>query len=161
NLTGVFTFNLALAPKRLEILRELVPTSTTFAFLTNPTSSKFSEAETKEIEAGARALGVQLIILNARNKDELDPAFEKAAEARVGGLVVGSEVLFITTAPLEVVDLAAHRLARCRLLALSPHFSLAAVRRRDLDVRYQGFVSRASPVHTAMRNCTRDEGGPF
>lgn len=106
NITGIFTLNLALAGKRLQLLRELAPSATTFAFVENSSSPKFAIPETREIQAGARTLGVNLLILDARNRDEYEAAFEAARRERAGGLVIGSEGLFINS-PEQIVTLAA------------------------------------------------------
>jgi putative tryptophan/tyrosine transport system substrate-binding protein len=95
NITGVFTLNLALAGKRLELLRELVPSARKFAFLTNPGSPKFNEPETREIQAAARSLGVDIIIVNAQKPDEFEAAIGTASREGAGGIVIGSEALFI------------------------------------------------------------------
>jgi putative ABC transport system substrate-binding protein len=105
NITGIFTLNLALAAKRLEMLNELIPAGKPFAFLTNASSPKFSEPETRNIRDGAHSLGLKLLILDARNRDQYEAAFAAAHRAQVGGLVVGSEGLFIN-APEQLVILA-------------------------------------------------------
>jgi putative ABC transport system substrate-binding protein len=96
NITGIYTLNLALAGKRLELMRELVPSARKFAFLTNPGSPKFNEPETDQIQTAARSLGVDIIILTAQKPDDFDPAFETASREGAGGIVVGSEALFIS-----------------------------------------------------------------
>jgi putative tryptophan/tyrosine transport system substrate-binding protein len=106
NITGVFTLNVVLAGKRLQMLRELVPSVAKFAFLTNPSSPKFSEAESRDIRAAAESLGVNLVAVNARNSDEFEGAFEAAVREGAGGLVVGSESIFIAN-PRPLLMLAA------------------------------------------------------
>jgi putative ABC transport system substrate-binding protein len=96
NITGTFTLNLALAGKRLELLHELLPSATKFAFLTNPASPKFNEPETREIQAAARAFGLKVVVVNARNPDEFEAAFDAASREEMGGIVIGSEAIFIS-----------------------------------------------------------------
>lgn len=105
NITGVFTLNLSLASKRLEMLRELVPSATTFAFVVNPASAKFTEQETREIRNGARAIGMNLLVLDAINPNEFEAAFEAGVHHRVDGVVAGSESIFINN-PDKMVALA-------------------------------------------------------
>jgi putative ABC transport system substrate-binding protein len=56
---------IAVTAKRLELLHELVPTARSIAFLVNPGNPGFANAETKEVQQAARALGVNLLVLNA------------------------------------------------------------------------------------------------
>src|SRR4051794_6815660 len=74
NVTGMSTFNWQLGPKRLELLKELVPTATKIAYLANPTNP-IAEAELKAALSMARALSIQLHVLNASTDHELDAAF--------------------------------------------------------------------------------------
>src|SRR5215510_14013619 len=60
NLTGVATLTVELAPKQLEVLHELVPTATIIALLVNPTNPTNAETLSRELQAAARTLGVQL-----------------------------------------------------------------------------------------------------
>jgi putative ABC transport system substrate-binding protein len=105
NVTGIFTLNLALAGKRLELLRELVPSVRKIGFLTNPASPKFDVPETKEIQAAARLLDVEVVVLNAQNPEEYEAAFKTGMQEGLGGIVVGSEALFISN-PARLVILA-------------------------------------------------------
>ena len=77
NITGMSAFNSELGPKRLELLKELVPTATTIAYLANPTNP-IAEAELKAALAMASALSIQLHVLNASTDHELDAAFTAA-----------------------------------------------------------------------------------
>jgi putative ABC transport system substrate-binding protein len=93
NATGVsFLVNL-LAAKRLELLRELVPGATAVGDLVNPTNPN-SEAETKDMQAAARALGQQLHILNAGSEREIDAAFASFVQQRVDVLIVTADAFF-------------------------------------------------------------------
>jgi putative tryptophan/tyrosine transport system substrate-binding protein len=75
NLTGVSILNTEVIAKRLEVLHELVPSTTLIAFIVNPTNPVFAEAELTGIRAGARALGLQLLVLNASSPNEIEAAF--------------------------------------------------------------------------------------
>jgi putative ABC transport system substrate-binding protein len=95
NLTGVSSLNVEVTPKRLEILLQFVPAATTIAALVNPTSPT-AESQVKNLQAAARALGVQVHILNASSERDLEPAFETLHQLGAGGLVVASDTFFAT-----------------------------------------------------------------
>jgi putative tryptophan/tyrosine transport system substrate-binding protein len=94
NLTGVITLNVEVAAKRLQLLHELVPTATIVALLVNPSNTALAETITKELEAAARTLGVQLHVLHASSERELDTAFATLVQLRAGALVIGADALF-------------------------------------------------------------------
>jgi putative ABC transport system substrate-binding protein len=93
NLTGASILHVEVAPKRLELLRELVPTATIVALLVNP-ANPLSVPETLEAQAAAHALRLQLHVLNASNKDEIDTAFDALLQQRVDALLVGADPVF-------------------------------------------------------------------
>jgi ABC-type uncharacterized transport system substrate-binding protein len=74
NTTGVTTLNTELAPKRLGLLRDLVPDAGRYLALTNPTSS-LVEGFTRDLDAAAAGLGIRVDILRATNDRELEAAF--------------------------------------------------------------------------------------
>ena len=94
NLTGVSNLGAELGPKRLELLREMVPTATVFALLVNPDNPN-TETFTKEMQAAARALGVQLHVLQANTERDFDSVFARLVQLRAGGLVIGTTGLFL------------------------------------------------------------------
>jgi putative ABC transport system substrate-binding protein len=94
NITGVTVLDVDLGPKRLEVLRELVPAADSFAALVNPSDPARAETTAKELQQAARALGVQLQVLQARSDRDLDAAFESLIQLRAGGLVIGGEPFF-------------------------------------------------------------------
>src|SRR4030095_10803694 len=65
NVTGVTSLNAEVAPKRLELLHELFPGATEFAFLVNPTNPRNAEASIRDLQAAARARHLKLHILQA------------------------------------------------------------------------------------------------
>jgi len=105
NITGVNTFNAVLGAKRFELLHELVPNATVIALLANP-NSPTGEPEISETQAAARALGHNLIILNARTESEIDVAFATVVQQRVGALIVTGDPFFVSQRD-KVVALAA------------------------------------------------------
>jgi putative tryptophan/tyrosine transport system substrate-binding protein len=94
NLTGVVTLNVEVAPKRLELLHELVPTSTIIAALINPTNPVLAETLTRDLQAAARTLGVKLHVLHASSERDFDTVFASLVQLRAGGLVIGADALF-------------------------------------------------------------------
>ncbi len=95
NLTGVGILSVELGPKRLELLRELVPTATVIALLINPTSP-IAEIQSRNMEAAARNLGVQLHVLHASTERDFDTAFASLAQLRAGGVVIGGDAFFVS-----------------------------------------------------------------
>ena len=93
NLTGVTNLSLEAHPKRLELLRELIPTATDIAALINPTRSN-AEVEAKELHAAARPLGLKLHILYASSERDFEAVFAKLVQLRVGGLFIAGDPFF-------------------------------------------------------------------
>jgi putative tryptophan/tyrosine transport system substrate-binding protein len=96
NLTGVTGWNVAVGPKRLELLHELIPTASVIALLVNPTSPNLAKADVKEQQAAARSLGLQLHILHASTEGDFDTVFASLIKLRAGGLVIGTDSFFNT-----------------------------------------------------------------
>ena len=95
NVTGVTQTNVEITPKRLQLLHELVPTASVMALLVNPINP-FVETETKELQAAARSLGLELHVLNARTERDFDGVFAKLVQLQAGGLVIAGDALFNT-----------------------------------------------------------------
>jgi putative ABC transport system substrate-binding protein len=95
NITGVTTLNMEVGPKRLELLHELVPAATITVLLVNPTSPALAEQSTREAQAAARNLGLQLRVLNASTEGEIDAAFQTLVQLRANGLAIGTDNFFI------------------------------------------------------------------
>jgi putative ABC transport system substrate-binding protein len=94
NLTGVVTLNVEVAPKRLELLQELVPTATIIAALVNPTNPVLAETLTRNLQTAAHTLGVQLHVLHASSDRDFDTVFASLVQLRAGGLVIGADAMF-------------------------------------------------------------------
>jgi putative tryptophan/tyrosine transport system substrate-binding protein len=94
NLTGINFFALELAAKRLELLRELVPAATRVAVLVNPANPVTAESTVRGVETAARAMGLQIQVLNASNSREIDAAFSSLARDRPDALYIGADQLF-------------------------------------------------------------------
>ena len=95
NLTGVSNLSLELGPKRLELLHELVPTADALALLVNPTNSN-AEAQSRDMQAAARTLGLQLHVMHASAERDFDAVAAAWPAAHAGGLVIGTDAFFIS-----------------------------------------------------------------
>jgi putative ABC transport system substrate-binding protein len=104
NVTGVSFVGTDLLPKRLQLLRELVPQAKVIGFLTNPTSLA-SDGDLTVVEAAARSVGQKMMILKASTAAEIDAAFATGAQAGVGALLVAGDNFF--TQPTTRAQLAA------------------------------------------------------
>ena len=90
NLTGVNFFTTEVAAKRLELLRELVSAATRVAVLVNPNGPN-AETMLSDVESAARAMGLQIRVLNASTSPEIDAAFASLAREPPDGLVIGGD----------------------------------------------------------------------
>jgi ABC-type uncharacterized transport system substrate-binding protein len=94
NVTGVTSLNIEVAPKRLELMHELVPSVTSMALLVNPAVPALAEPVSRSSQAAAQALGLQLHIVHASSDHDFDAIFERLIELHVGALVIGPDNLF-------------------------------------------------------------------
>ncbi len=95
NLTGVSILNVELGPKRLELLHELVPSASVVALLINPTHPA-AETLSRDLQAAARTLGLELHILHASTEHDFDAVFAALAQVRAGALVIGADAFFVS-----------------------------------------------------------------
>jgi len=107
NLTGINFFGTELTAKRLELLRELVPGATHVAVLLNPANASNVETQLRDVEAAARAIGLQIQVLNASTSREINAAFATLVRERPNALFVGGDSLF-TSRRIQLALLAAH-----------------------------------------------------
>ena len=106
NMTGVNFFSGELVAKRLEILRELVPTATHVAMLVNPAAAANTETTVREALAAARAIGLQVRVLNASTSREINAAFATFVRERPDVLFIGGDAFF-TSRRVQLAALAA------------------------------------------------------
>ena len=106
NVTGFTELGADLGAKRMGLLRELVPSATSIAILVNPIRPGVDAQSTQGQEA-ARALGLQLHILNASREPDFGAAFLKLAQLQAGGLVISADALFNDRRD-EIIALAKH-----------------------------------------------------
>jgi putative ABC transport system substrate-binding protein len=90
NLTSVATLGVQLGAKRLELLHELVPTATLIAVLVNPKGSD-PEAFVRNVQAGARSLGLKIEVVHASSDGDLDPVFANLGRLSAGGLLIAPD----------------------------------------------------------------------
>jgi putative tryptophan/tyrosine transport system substrate-binding protein len=106
NITGVTDLAIELGPKRIELLRELVPDLATVATFVNTTSPP-SVALGQRIEVAARHLGMNCQTINVTVQSDFEPAFDGLRQNRVGSLLVSGDSLYSSSRDL-IVGLAAH-----------------------------------------------------
>jgi putative tryptophan/tyrosine transport system substrate-binding protein len=94
NLTGVTTLNLEVIPKRVELLHELIPMATGVALLVNPTSPALAETSTRDAQAAAHTLGLELYVLHASTEPDFDAVFATLVQRPAGGLVIAPDAFF-------------------------------------------------------------------
>ena len=102
NLTGINIFSAELVAKRLEFVRELLPSATRIAVLISPISS---EATLRDIEPAAHALGLRVQVLNASTPREIDAAFATLVRERLDALFLAADPFF-TSRRVQLANLA-------------------------------------------------------
>ena len=107
NLTGVTVITAALWPKRLELLRELISPTPLIALLINPNNLTATHAR-RELNAAARRIGQDVLLLDASAEGEFEAAFATLAEKRASALVVSDDALFTNRRAVLVALAARH-----------------------------------------------------
>jgi putative tryptophan/tyrosine transport system substrate-binding protein len=163
NITGVTTFSTELTAKRIEILKELVPSVSRVALLHNM-SNPAVPPEWEETKTAARSLGLHAELLDVRSQSDLGRAFELAVRQHVDALVIGADGL-TQTHQQTIVDLA----ARNRPPAVYPAREFVeaggliayAVNYPDLYFRFASFVDKifrgAKPSELPVEQPTKFE----
>jgi len=98
NVTGVTNFNTLVAPKRLELLHELLPKATSFGLLVNPTNSVTIEFEKSLVLTAAHTLGLELHVLNASTEHDFDAVFTQLVQSQMAGLAITADPFFTARA---------------------------------------------------------------
>jgi len=137
NLTGINLFLAEVAAKRLELLLIMVPGVRSIAYLRNPTNPVFAETETREVEAAARAYGVQLQFFNASDLSGIKSAFGDIAQKRTNALFVSADGFLLTHSD-HIVELASRN-------------AMPAAYGRAQAVRLGGLMSYGTNFHQAWR----------
>jgi putative ABC transport system substrate-binding protein len=94
NVTGATSLGGELAPKRLELLHELMPRANDVALLVNPTNPTIAESAINAMQSAARSLALQLHIVRAGSPRDFDPVFTALGQRRAGGLVIAVDSFF-------------------------------------------------------------------
>jgi putative ABC transport system substrate-binding protein len=94
NITGVAQLAVEVAPKRLELLHELVPTARIVALLVDPTDPAISKNTIGGVQTAARSLGLELHVLNVSTERDLAAVFTNLVQLRAGGLVISGGQFF-------------------------------------------------------------------
>jgi len=94
NVTGVTQTNVEIAPKRLQSLRELLPSVSIMALLVNPSDPALAEPQVSEVRSAAHTLGLELHVLSASTERDFDAVFTTLLQLRASGLVIGSDPFF-------------------------------------------------------------------
>src|SRR5262249_5897456 len=95
NITGITQLGVEVSAKRLEFLRELLPTARVMALLVNPTDPT-AKVTVSMVQAAARAFGLELHVLNASSESDLDGVFAKLNQLKANGLVIGGGSFFVS-----------------------------------------------------------------
>jgi putative tryptophan/tyrosine transport system substrate-binding protein len=97
NMTGATQLNMELGPKRLELIHQLLPKATVITLIVNPTNPVVAQVQSRDTQEAARALGLQLQILQASTEEEFDKAVA-SLPPRTSGLIIGSGDSFFLSA---------------------------------------------------------------
>src|SRR5262249_36737828 len=106
NLTGINFLSAELAAKRLGLVRELIPAATRISVLVNPTGPN-SESTLRDAQSAARAIGLEIQVLNAGNSGEINAAFATFVRERPDALFIDIDPFF-TSRRVQLVHLASH-----------------------------------------------------
>jgi putative ABC transport system substrate-binding protein len=93
NITGISQISVLLDPKRLEVLHELMPGVAVVAVLRNPSNAN-AETQVSSLQSAARSIGIEIRLVSASTKPEIDTAFATLAGMRIGALMVASDPFF-------------------------------------------------------------------
>jgi ABC-type uncharacterized transport system substrate-binding protein len=96
NITGATSLHVELTAKLLELLHELVPNTTAVALLVNPANSARAQSTTREAQAAAPRLGLELHVVHASSERELDAAFARLVQLRAGAVAISPDSLFFS-----------------------------------------------------------------
>jgi putative tryptophan/tyrosine transport system substrate-binding protein len=137
NMTGVTILAVEVAPKRLELLHELIPAARVMALLVNPANPGLAETNSNSVLSAANTLGLELHVLNASTEHDFDGVFAKLSQLRAGGLVIGGDPFF--TARQE------------QLAALAVHHAMPAVYENREFAAAGGLMSYGGSITDAFR----------
>jgi len=106
NMTGATQLNMELGPKRLELMRQLLPDAASIALVVNPNNPRVAEVQTRDAQEATRSLGLQLQILQASTADEFDKIAAGLSRRSVGLVIAGGDSFFLSeSATLAAITL--------------------------------------------------------
>jgi len=136
NITGVTNLTVEVAPKRLELLHELMPAASVFALIVNPTTP-LAQIESRDLLETARGLGLELHVLQATSERDFDVVFSKLVQLHAAALLIATDGLF--TARSE------------RLAMLALHYAIPAISSNLEFAAAGGLMSYGSSVTDPFR----------
>jgi putative tryptophan/tyrosine transport system substrate-binding protein len=119
NVTGSAVLGAELAPKRLQLLRDLIPNAARFGVLADPAFPP-TQSTIADLQAAARTLGLQLVVVYARTESDLEAAFASFSRQRVGAVLVGGSTFYNRRMEQLAALAARHALPRCSNTVSSP-----------------------------------------
>jgi putative ABC transport system substrate-binding protein len=137
NATGMSVFSGTLLAKRLQVARELMPADALLAALMNQTNPE-NDSDTKELQEAARAIGQQLVTVNASTESELVAAFETLVRQQAKALLVGNDVFFNSR--------------RDQVVALAARYAVPTIYFQREAVRAGGLMSYGASIPDVYRN---------
>ena len=137
NATGINFYSGELTAKRLELLREVVPAATRVAVLVNPTNVLTTESTLRDVQSAARAMGLQIQVVNASTSHEINAAFATFVRERPDALFVGLDVFLNNR--------------RAQLVNLASRYALPAIFSNRDFAEIGGLMSYGSDIKDAMR----------
>jgi len=138
NATGVTMLSGPLGAKRLQLLRELVPKAAAVGLMVNPNNTN-SEPETVDVQAGGRATGLQIHVLEASSGEEIDKGFAALTGLKAGGLLVNSDPLFF--------------LQRSQFVTLAARHAMPTIYYAREFAQIGGLITYGANIASAVRQC--------
>jgi putative tryptophan/tyrosine transport system substrate-binding protein len=136
NVTGMTFYHSELGPKKLQLLRDLLPKAELIAFLVNPANSN-SVSDTMEMLVAAQVIGLQCQVVNAAGELELDAAFATIRDRHAGGLIVNNDALFQSRS--------------AELIALAARYAMPTIWAASLFPRRGGLASYGTDTREMLR----------
>jgi putative tryptophan/tyrosine transport system substrate-binding protein len=136
NVTGAVTLNVEVVSKRLELLHAMVPTASMIVVLANSTNPN-AETQSRTLQAAARTIGQQIIIVNAATESDIDALFARLGEQRAGALLVDTDAFLFSR--------------RDQLIGLAKRYKIPAIFDRRKFAEAGGLMSYGGSVTDVYR----------
>jgi putative ABC transport system substrate-binding protein len=137
NATGYNLLYAEVGAKRLELLHALVPKAVRFAMLVNPENVPIAARTLREVPEAARAIGLQMQILNASTKDEIEAAFDTLVRDQIDALFVAADGFFVSQ--------------RAQFATLTARYRIPAAYSTREDVEAGGLMSYGADIQEMWR----------